>query len=69
MGLAAVCAALSPSSADAAANDRLALGTPFAFSFDDLRALARRKAAAPYAPPPAPSEILAELDYQAWAPR
>ena len=38
----------------------------FPFSFEELQALARRTAAAPYAPPPAPSEILTELDYQAW---
>ena len=65
MGLVAACAALSPSVATAA-GDRLAFGAPAAFSFDGLRALARRKAASPYAPPPTPSAVLAELDYQAW---
>jgi glucans biosynthesis protein len=44
----------------------LQLGPPSAFSFEGLRALARQKAAAPYVPPPAPSPVLAELDYQRW---
>ena len=44
----------------------LAFGPPAAFSFEGLRALARQKAAAPYAPPPRPSQVLAEIDYQAW---
>jgi glucans biosynthesis protein len=57
-------AALSPT--QAAAADHLAFGAPFAFSFEGLRTLARQRAAAPYAPPTAPSAILAQLDYQAW---
>jgi glucans biosynthesis protein len=44
----------------------LAFGPPSAFSFEDLKALAKQKAAAPYAPPPRPSPVLAELNYQAW---
>lgn len=57
-------AALSPS--PAAASEPLAFGEPSAFGFDALRALARQRAAAPYAPPLAPPAVLAELDYQAW---
>src|ERR1700757_1163701 len=60
----AICAALSPSFAAAA--DRLAFGAPETFSFEGLRTLAREKAAQPYTPPPTPSSILAELNYQAW---
>ncbi|CAN7550826.1 glucan biosynthesis protein D [Phenylobacterium sp. LjRoot225] len=61
-------AATAPSAlaAPAATSDRLALGAPVPFSFERLQALARRLAAAPYAPPPPPPEIVAELDYQAW---
>ena len=44
----------------------LALGPPSAFSFEGLRSLAAQKAAAPYAPSARPSQVLAELDYQAW---
>jgi glucans biosynthesis protein len=57
-------AAFAPTSA--LAGDHLAFGAPFAFSFEALRAMARKRAAAPYAPPPPPSPILAQLDYQAW---
>jgi glucans biosynthesis protein len=64
LGLATACGALPVSAA--AAGDLLAFGAPFAFSFEALRTLASRKAAAPYAPPQAPSAVLAELDYQAW---
>ena len=44
----------------------IAYGPAKAFSFDDLRALAQRKAAAPYAPPPRPPAILNDIDYEAW---
>ena len=44
----------------------LALGPPSAFSFERLRDLARQKAAAPYVPLPRPSQVLAQIDYQAW---
>jgi glucans biosynthesis protein len=42
------------------------MGAPRAFSFETLRETARRAAAAPYIAPPAPSAMLAQLDYQAW---
>jgi glucans biosynthesis protein len=64
LGLAAGAAAAP--GACAPAGDRLSFGAPIAFSFEGLQDLARRKAAAPYAPPPTPSDILAQLDYQAW---
>lgn len=64
LGVATASAAVP--SVSAAAGDRLTFGPPAPFSFEELQALARRTAAAPYAPPPAPSEILTELDYQAW---
>jgi glucans biosynthesis protein len=66
--LALATGAAAPFSATAAAGrgDRLAFGPPVPFSFDSLRALARGKAAAPFVPPPAPSAILQEIDYQAW---
>ncbi len=64
LGLAAAFAALSPSAA--AASDRLAFGAPFAFSYEALRAIARRTAAAPYVPPAVPSPVVGELGYQAW---
>ena len=44
----------------------LGLGPPSAFSFERLRDLAGRKAAAPYVPLPRPSQVLAQIDYQAW---
>ena len=64
----ATAAAASPQAASAAAGsgDKLAFGPPAPFSFADLQALARRKAAQPYVAPPAPSAILDEIDYQAW---
>jgi len=52
--------------AASAAGGRFAFGAPSPFSFEALRALARRKAAAPFAPPPPPPAALAELDYPAW---
>jgi glucans biosynthesis protein len=58
-------AAMAPG-ACAVAADQLSFGAPFAFSFEGLQREARRKAAAAYVPPPTPSDILAELDYQAW---
>jgi glucans biosynthesis protein len=60
----AIGASASPSRAAPKAG--LAFGPPRAFSFEALRARARTAAAAPYAPPPAPSAILGELTYQAW---
>ena len=61
-------AAVSAGAWPAAAQGKsgLALGPPSAFSFETLRALARQKAAAPYAPPARPPQVLNELDYQAW---
>ncbi|HEY4030806.1 MAG TPA: glucan biosynthesis protein D [Caulobacteraceae bacterium] len=44
----------------------LAFGPPSAFSFDALKAQARQKAAQPYAAAPRASQVLNELDYQAW---
>ena len=64
LGLATASAAFP--SVSAASGDGLAFGAPSPFSFEGLQALARRIAAAPYLPPPPPSEILTELDYQAW---
>lgn len=64
--LALATAATAAPSAAAAAADRLAFGAPFPFRFEDLQALARRKAAAPFVPPNFSSEILDEIDYQAW---
>ena len=62
----ALAAGAGPAPAAWAASSRFALGAAFPFSFETLRALARRKAAAPYAPPPPAPAALAELDYQAW---
>jgi glucans biosynthesis protein len=61
-------AAASAGAWPAAAQDKsaLAFGPPTAFSFDNLRALAKDRAAAPYSAPARPSQVLAELDYQAW---
>lgn len=47
-------------------NTPLMFGPSAAFSFEALQALAKRKAAAPYTVPPRPSEVLHEIDYQAW---
>ncbi len=44
----------------------LAFGPPSAFGFEGLKAVARQAAAAPYVPPAKPSQVLNELDYQAW---
>ncbi|MGZ3279313.1 MAG: glucan biosynthesis protein [Caulobacteraceae bacterium] len=44
----------------------LAFGPPSPFGFERLQALARQKAAQPYAAPPRPSQVLDGLDYQAW---
>jgi len=62
----ALAAAPAAAAASPGPADRLAFGPPAAFSFDGLRALARRKAQAAFVPPPAPSGILDEIDYQAW---
>lgn len=66
LGFAAAAAAAPCAASAAAAAQGLAFGPPVPFSFADLQALARRKAAAPYVAPPAPSAILNEIDYQAW---
>ena len=65
----ATAAATAPSAAAAAAaaGDKLAFGPPVPYSFAGLKALARSKAAAAYVPPPPPpSQILEQIDYQAW---
>jgi glucans biosynthesis protein len=64
--LGALSFALAARPAASASSRHFAVGSPFAFSFDWLRALARRKAAEPYTPPPSPPPVLAQLDYQAW---
>ena len=64
--LAVTTAAATAPPAWAAPGDALALGPPSPFSFESLKALARRAAAAPYVAPAAPSAILGQIDYQAW---
>lgn len=65
--LAGAAFAAAPSMASAAAQGAgLAFGPPSPFSFEGLRELARRKAAAPYVPPPRPAALLQQIDYQAW---
>ncbi len=50
-----------------AQTDGLKLGKPAAFSFDKLKDMAKRVAAAPYASPPKPApEIVGKIDYDAW---
>jgi periplasmic glucans biosynthesis protein len=50
-----------------AAEAGLKLGQPFAFSFEGLKAIARRKAAEPYAEPARPApDIVRRIDYEAW---
>lgn len=53
--------------AEAGAQGRLKLGPASPFSFDGLRAEAKRGAARPFAPTPSPdAAILSEIDYAAW---
>jgi glucans biosynthesis protein len=50
-----------------AAETRLNLGKPAPFSFDALKTMARRMAAAPYVEPPRPApEIVPRIDYETW---
>jgi glucans biosynthesis protein len=50
-----------------AAQPGLRLGPPAPFSFEALKATARRKQAEPYAPPAHPdAKILDRIDYDAW---
>ena len=60
----AAAAAWLPAEA-APAQGGLKFAAPFAFRFDDLRALAKQKAAQPYMAPH-PSPVLNEIDYAAW---
>ena len=61
-------AAASANALPALAQDKsaLALGPASAFSPEGLKALARQKAAQPYVAPARASQVLNELDYQAW---
>jgi glucans biosynthesis protein len=65
---AAASAAIGRGSAAASAPDRPALGDPIAFSYEALKAEARRKVSQPYveAPRPAP-EIVQAIDYDRWS--
>jgi glucans biosynthesis protein len=50
-----------------AAQPGLKLGVPAAFSFDDLKRLARRKVTEAYVPPRVPAAgVLNKIDYEAW---
>ncbi|HEX3486118.1 MAG TPA: glucan biosynthesis protein D [Micropepsaceae bacterium] len=50
-----------------AAETRLNLGKPVPFSFDALKTMARRMAAAPYVEPPRPApDIVPRIDYETW---
>jgi glucans biosynthesis protein len=51
----------------AQAQGNLTLGAPEAFSFDGLKQVAEKLAAAPYVPPPQPDkEIVSKIDYERW---
>jgi glucans biosynthesis protein len=63
----ALAAMAAPFDAAGAAAPGLELGPPAPFSFDALKAMARRRASRPYAAPSAPAlEILRRIDYEAW---
>ena len=66
-GAAAAAAVSAIGESAAAAPDGLTFGEPSAFSFDLLKAQAREKAHAPYAPPPRPApEIVQKINYEEW---
>lgn len=67
LSAAGAAAATAHGPAAAAAAARLRFGPAAPFSFEALKALARRKLAEPYAPPaPLAPETLRRIDYEAW---
>ncbi|HEY1943312.1 MAG TPA: glucan biosynthesis protein D [Roseiarcus sp.] len=64
---AAAVAMTSVGEVSAAAQEGLNFDTPVAFSYDLLKAHARERANAPYAPPPRPApEIVQKINYEEW---